>query len=51
MEMIVTKQSAVTGAIVTEIVMAAGTEIEIGNGEIEAERKFATIKMLMEKKA
>lgn len=45
--MIVTKRSAVTGAIATEIAMAVGTAIEIENEEIEAERKLATIKMLM----
>jgi hypothetical protein len=50
MEMIVTKRNAVTGAIATEIVMAVGTAIEIENGEIEAERNLATIKMLMEMK-
>jgi hypothetical protein len=48
MEMIVTKPSAVTGAIATEIVMAVGTATEIENGEIEAERNFVTTKTLTE---
>jgi hypothetical protein len=50
MAMIVTRQSAVTDVIATEIAMAAGTAIEIESEGSEAGRNLGTTKMLMEMK-